>query len=52
MFPFQLKVVSIPVKFNFRQIKNREIASRKVKRVETLIKKSASQTLINSLNVL
>ena len=26
MFPFQLKVVSIPVKFNFRQIKNREIA--------------------------
>ncbi len=26
MFPFQLKVVSIPVKYNFRQIKNREIA--------------------------
>lgn len=26
MFPFQLKVVSIPVNYDFRQIKNREIA--------------------------
>ncbi|GBL17951.1 hypothetical protein EMGBS2_00200 [Actinomycetota bacterium] len=26
MFPFELKVVSIPVKNNFRAIKNREIA--------------------------
>jgi O-succinylbenzoate synthase len=26
MFPFQLKLVSIPVKYNFRQIRNREIA--------------------------